>query len=574
MSNNCNQSYKLDYREIVDSIVAKSRENIDHLIQKYSDNRYVLTRLNNYLTNMPTMLENDYAAHIKRRDQAYRISETIRSVADDYIDANNYYYCSSSEIYFKYDSTHYFTYRDDTILYEIANLVNRDPVLSNYKYRVRHTILREIRERNILDSIPDTATIQIVVNSLLPLFLNNKTYVKYFLTVLGDIILKKDDDYTYLLDTSFKRFIKMLSDLAYQYFGSNNFTNIKYGYHEVQRNCRIIYADKNILINRYNNTIPNLLNNLECKNNNNFLDLFIVGVYYSNRYESSDGFLSSHDCELCVKTTVFILDDINHIIRDFITQTFQPFINDTTNIDDDNTNTNNTNNTKITNRNMNYLWRLYLSDNNLPNINFIANIKSGIRELVVYNAEIGIYTGVTSRKLPLIGNFLEFWNTTMEYREDNPIEGNLIEGNENEDYEISQTLIGLEISEIVGLFKYWLQLNNRSITGFSITETTVIDLILYYYDNIQIEDDKYISNIYSKLWNKNHSIMDFYNYYRDEYKTHTSSNSKSQTSKSLITKRPTANALYTLYCKWSKDTEKKFVVSKYYFLKFMETHII
>ena len=111
-----------------------------------------------------------------------------------------------------------------------------------------------------------------------------------------------------------------------------------------------------------------------------------------------------------------------------------------------------------------------------------------------------------------------------------------------------------------------MQLNNRSITGFSITETTVIDLILYYYDNIQIEDDKYIPNIYSKLWNKNESIVDFHNYYRDEYKSHTSSNSKSPTSKSLPGKSPTGNTLYTLYCKWSKDTERKFIVSKYYFL--------
>ena len=561
-NNNNNNNNNTNTQEIIDVITTLSRENIAKLTDQYRDNRYILNRINNYITNLPTMLEHDYVNYIKRQEHAYRVNESIRALTDNYIDTNNYYYCSSSEIYFKYDGSNYFTYRDDTILFEIASLVNRDPELLNYKHRIRQTIIREIKERNILDSIPDTATIQIIIHSLMPLFLNNKTYVKYFLAVLGDLILKKNDDYTYLIDNTYKRFIKTLSDLAYQYFGSNNFTNIKYGYHEVQRNCRIIYADKNILGNRYNNTIPNLLNNLNCKNNNNFLDLFIVGVYYSNRYENGDGFLVSHDCESNIKPSVMMLDNINHIIDDFVGQTFERCVNidntDTkTIIQDANIDERDTN--KITNRNMHYLWRLYLIDNNLPNINFITSIKTVLRNKIDYNQETCLYSGITSKKLPLISNFLLFWNTTIKYKDIEETETNTW----TEFDLFFHSSPGLEISEIVSLFKYWLHIGNKNIAGISITESSIIDLITYYYEAVHIEDDKYISCIFSTLWNKNQSILDYFNYYRDE-------NKKLDSTKKMSIN---PNHLYTPYCKWCKETDRKFIVGKYDFLKFASAYL-
>ncbi len=524
-----------DNKDIIELINSVGAKTIEDLTAKYKDNKFILNKINNYILNFSFYLENEHNNYISKLEKQDRISELSKEFVENYINSNNYFYCATSEIFFKYDGINYFTYRDDTILYEIGNSINRDDFLVNYKYKIKNSIIKEIKERNILDSIPDTSTIQLVVNNLLSIFLNNKIYVKYFLTILGDIILKKNEQYTYLIDTNFKRFIKMLSQLAYQYFGSNNFTSIKYGYHEIQKNCRIIYADKNMLANRYNNTIENLISNLKCKNSNNFLDVFIVGVYYSNRYENVDEFLLSHDCEQDIKNNIMLLDDVNNIIDKFISTTI-----DKSNIDDDSIH--------ITNRNMHYLWKQFLIDNNLPNINFSNSFKSILKSKIDFNNENDIYVGVTSKKLPLISNFLEFWSDTIKCN--------------NEDSKDNQDT-NLEISEIIYLFKYWISKNKYSQFNFTINETIIINLITHFFENVVIEEDKFIHNITCKLWDKNSCIQDFLKYFKVEYIV-----------SNKIKKLPiNINNLYSYYCKWCKHIDCKFVVGKYYFNKFIITNL-
>ena len=522
---------------IVFVIKTLGNKTLEELTSKYFDNHYILNKINNYIKNLPVYIENDNNNYIKRLERQDRVLEKTKEFVDNYINTNNYYYCANSEIYFKYDNINYFTYREDTILYEIGNSINRDEILVNSKHKVKNTIIKEIKERNILDSIPDTSTIQVVINNMLPLFLNNKIFVKYFLTILGDIIHKKNEQYTYLIDSTYKRFIKLLSQLAYQYFGTNNFTSIKYGYHEIQKNSRIIYTDKNLFSNRYNNTIENLINNLNCKNSNNFLDVFIVGVYYSNRYENADLFLCSHDCERHIKDNIMLLDNTNNLIDKFISTTLEK------------ANVEEIDNINITNRNMHYLWKQFLLDNNLPNINFANNFKIVLRSKIDYNVESDIYTGITSKKLPLISNFLDFWNNNILYNQGD----NLLENIDT----------NLEISEIVYLFKYWLTKNNNSNLNFSINETIIINLISHFFENITIEEDKFIYNISCKIWDKNDNILTFIKYFKDEYIN----------TNNIKTKNININILYTCYCKWCKQIECKFVIGKCYFNKFIINYL-
>lgn len=520
-------------QDIIDIINNVSSKTLKDLMEKYRENKYMLNKISSYISNLPMYLDNDYNNYIRKQQHLDKIADLTKEFIDNYINSNNYFYCSSSELFFKYDGTNYFTYRDDTILYEIGSNINRHDFLVNYKHKVKNAIIKEIKDRNILDSIPDTTTIQLVVNNMLPLFLNNKIFVKYFLTVLGDMILKKNEQYTYLIDNNYKRFIKMISQLAYQYFGSNYFTNIKYGYHELQKNCRIIYADKYLLANKYNNTLENLISNLKCKNSNNFLDVFIVGVYYSNRYENADQFISSHDCETDIKNNIMLLDDINNIINRFILTTLEKANKDE--ID----------NITISNRNMHYLWKQFLMDNNLPNINFTLNLKTVLRSQIEYNSDNDIYTGITSKKLPLISKFLEFWNETIVVN--------------NEEQEIDTNL---EVSEIVYLFKYWLNEKNSN-SNISINENIVINLISHFFENLVIEEDKFIYNIHCKLWDKNNNIVDFINYFKKEF-----------IDSNKIKRYPiNINIFYSNYCKWCKTIMLKFVVSKYYFNKFIISYM-
>ena len=547
-------------KDLINNIKKSAEQIINNLLNKYSNNNYVLNKMNNYINNLPIYLENDNTNNIKKIEKQDKIAEYSKQFIENYINSNNYYYCNSSEIYFKYDNYNYFTYRVDTILYEIGNLINRDDTLVNYKNKIKTSIIKEIHERNISDTIPDTNTIQLVVNSLMPIFLNNKTYVKYFLIIIGDSILKKNEEYTYLIDNTCKKFIKLLSQLAYQYFGSNNFTNIKYGYHEIQKNCRIIYIDKNLFTNKHNNIIDNLILNLNCKNNNNFLDLFIVGLYYSNRYENSDVFLFNYDCDSTIKDNIMLLDNINILIDKFIDNTIENCVNE----DIDNSNIKNSNiknsNIKINNKKMSYLWKLFLLENSLPNINLCTNFRSILRSKIEYNDNNDYYIGVTSKKLPLISCFMEFWNTTMIFDVNN-----------------STVDVILEISEIVSLFKYWISLNDRMLSNISISEITVQNLIMHFYESIIIEEDKYILNIKCKLWDKNKSIIDFIEYYKNEYlKNEYLKNEylKNEYLNNKIKKElVNVNNFYSIYCKWCKLNECKFIVGKCYFNKFIINYL-
>ena len=525
--------------EIIDYINNEATKNVILLTEKYKDNRYILNKINNYLNNLSNYLEIDNNNYIKKVERNDRILELSKEFIDKYINDNNYYYCTTSELFFKYDGLNYFTYRDDDIVYEIASQLNRDDFLVNYKTRIKNSIIKEIKERNILESIPDTATIQLVVNNMLPLFLNNKIYVKYFLTILGDTILKKNEHYTYLLYNNYKKFIRILSQLSYQYFGSNYFNNIKYGYHEIQKNCRIIYADKDLLENRYNNTIENLITNLKCKNSNNFLDVLMVGVYYSNRYENSEKFLHSDNCENIIKEKIMLLDDNNILVQKFISTSLEKCNNEE--ID----------NIKINNRNMQYLWKLFLIENNLPNINFVNNFKIILKQHFEYSQENDIYLGVTSKKLPLVKNFLDFWNTAIKYNDNSNCIIDTLNNNDFETY--------FEISEIVLLFKHWTVVENKTNNNvICINESTVVDLISHFYENVVIDEEKYIYNISTTLWDKNTDIIDFIKYFKTEYVDA----NKLKHSNINIT------ILYTNYCKWCKELKKKFVVGKNYFNKF------
>lgn len=527
----------INNQEIIDNINNKAIKILLELTDKHRENTYILNKINNYIHNMSICIENDYNNHIKKLEKRDRITELSKEFIDNYINSNNYFYCSTSEIFFKYDAYNYFTYRDDTILYEIAISINRDNFLQNYKHKIKNNIIREIKDRNIFDSIPDTYTIQLVVNNLLPLFLNNKIYVKYFLIILGDIIQKKNEQYTYLIDNTYKNLIKILSQLAYQYFGSNHFTNIKYGYHELQKNCRIIYADKNLLINKYSNTLDNLISNLKCKNSNNFLDVFIVGVYYSNRYENSDIYINSHECESKIKDNIMLLDNIDNLINQFISTNIEK-----ANIEEKD-------NINITSKNMHYLWKQFILDNNLPSINFSNNFKTILKSQFNYNIESDVYQGITSKNLPLVSNFIDFWTNNIVYNTDNT-DNITLETN-------------LEISEIMFLFKYWLNNNQNNNQNINITENIIINLITHFFEHIVIEDDKFIYNIHCKLWNKNRNIIEFIKYYKKEFIV------GDKNKKQYIN----INTFYSNYCKWGKLLENKFIVGKCYFNKFITNYI-
>ena len=75
----------------------------------------------------------------------------------------------------------------------------------DWKHKTNTTILKRIKEKSPLNAIPESATIQSVINMLCPLLFNTREQVKYFLTIIGDCLLAKTSfNLIYIISPLFK----------------------------------------------------------------------------------------------------------------------------------------------------------------------------------------------------------------------------------------------------------------------------------------------------------------------------------------------------------------------------------
>ena len=92
--------------------------------------------------------------------------------------------------------------------------------------------------------------------------------------------------------------------------------------------------------------------------------------------------------------------------------------------------------------------------------------------------------GINSKYLPSVCKFIQFWDETMEPDE---------------------TEIELEVGEISALFKKWCESKREHI--FNMNEKQVVDLITYFYPDVEIDQDKFVYKLRCSLWNKQMDIL-------------------------------------------------------------------
>jgi hypothetical protein len=95
------------------------------------------------------------------------------------------------------------------------------------KQQIKYKIHKKIKEISIYNTIPNSVTLQEVLSFLHPLLFTSKNAAKYFMTALGDIMMKKTLLY-YFLDPSMKPFIQTLQKWVSMYFCSNQLANFKF----------------------------------------------------------------------------------------------------------------------------------------------------------------------------------------------------------------------------------------------------------------------------------------------------------------------------------------------------------
>ena len=458
-------------------------QTINDLFEIYKYNPYILQRLQLYLTNLPTMLESDNKRY---EDRISRINELTLEQDNFYkvfLSKHQYFYMPYNNIFYEYDGKTYKIVKEDDIHHHLLSTITDEGKLMAWKHKTKQNIIKQIKERSLFKSVPETYTIQNVLSFLNTVF-ETKTETKYFLTIIGDCILRKNNysgsgtesGLMFFVSSNIKKLVSFIDSIAYITTGNSIMSNFISKYHDSHNLLlyRLIKTNDN-----FNSIATDLIKDVLNKIG---VDLLCVAAHYSERYNNSDHFLVNLPKEDSIKeyAMFFSINTTNKIVDEFVSQCIEPV-------------SVNENVYNLSWKNIHYIWKLYLSSINVPNMFYSNNLKTLLKERLSFTENTTIcsldiiFTNVTSKFLPNVSNFLSFWekhiiiyNTSHEYYD--------------EEY---------EIDEIASLYK----LTNK--TSVNISDKEMIKMIWhYFYPQVEVIDNKYITNIRCNLWSKHEDIND------------------------------------------------------------------
>jgi len=604
------------------------------LYQKYTDDDYLKTKLAMHIkTTLPNMIQQKCDERNMREERRKTLEETSEEFIREFINSSSYYYNPSIDLFFVYQHNTYKIINEDEIEHDIRTTITdqQNPELSIWKYKIKNSIIKKIKERDLLSSIPESVTIQRVLNALTPFIFKNKDSAKYFLTIIGDILLRKNTN-TYFIPSKTKHFISDLSEESYALFGTPNMMNhIKFKFYEhTYEECRIIDVVENIISFPFythnegikiglshsmssSSSLSSLANMVSSSGistpkspstpghgagnansaytsssiiqKQSMLDLFCVAAHYSTRFNSADLFIEKHCKDHAIRQHAFYLKNItdDEIMTKFISITMEPCQNASA---------------RITWKNMLYLWKLFVEEEKIPNVFFTNVLKKHLMKRFEWICEPlqtnvhetnsiieqtltaptdaqdtqEVFLNVTSKHLPLVGKFMSFWN---------------------ENITCNHSEIELEIDELSTLFlNYGNVYHGNQKNVQTITDQTILGFIRHFLPDICIEEDKYLMNIGCKLWDKKQEILACIEEFKKmhigngngtdisitslkgKHKNKDASVSASaqitNTTIPINTTLPISfpvHTIYDFYCKWGYKCNKM-VVSKRYFEKF------
>lgn len=483
---------------------------IGKLYERYKDNEYMLQRIYNHVhVYLPNTLENESKNREKKQNLNSYLSEEQQIFIQVFLSKNNYYYLSNNNFYYEYNGKDYFIVKEDEILHKLLSTISKDRILLQWKHKTKSNIIKQIKDRNLFSSIPETDTIQNILNVLYPNFFSSKNAAKYFLTIIGDNILKKNNDLTFIVSPKMRQFLDELESVATSSIGTGN-VSYKFvtKYHETHafNNCRLIRMNDNFSNEYWRELLKKIGLNLLC-----------VAAHYSNRHISSDNFLNSKsDDELANYSYTLKFTTENGLINNFIEQFVEKTSHDF----------------KVEWKNLHFVWKQFLSSNNLPNVIFSNNLKNYLKEKLEFEEASDSFIGITSKYLPLYKDFIEFWNETISICYSSDFENEL------------------EIEEICSLFKFWSKIKS------TLSEENIIKILKHFFAS-EIVEDKFILNVTSSIWNKSNDIQNSILYIKEQIKTNHNL--------SLIC----FDDLYNFYHKYCTNNSIKFIVSKRYFEKYL-----
>jgi hypothetical protein len=511
----------------------KCNEIIDTLIKKYEGNEYMTQRVYSHIINyLPNTLDNEFINYEKRINRNAYLTNEQQLFIQIFLSKNKYYYLHNNNFFYEYDGERYLIVKEDDIIHKLLSSISKDRILMQWKYKTKMNVIKLIKDRSLFTSIPETDTIQNILNFLYPSIFETKNTAKYFLTIIGDNIFKKNSNLIFLVSPKMKKILIELDNVALSSIGCNYSTNnfmTKYHENHSYENCRLIKINEKISVEYWRDILKKI-----------GLDLLCVATHYSKRYENSDKFIENKLDGTLISYSYYLKNSNQiNIINDFCSK-YIVDANDNMNIQN------------IEWKNLHFLWKQFLSNSCLPNIIYANSLKQLFKNKYNYNEENDEFIGITSKFLPIQSDFIKFWDNTIT----------TIQHEENAEALFDNDF---EIDEICSLFKIWSKENNLAIKNYNIDEDNVLKILKHFYPSIEIIDDRFVLNIKSIIWDKNSDINISFQYIKE---------------RSLMNNLTLVSIddAYSYYYKYCKLNDFKLIVNKRYFEKYLyfklNNHII
>jgi len=153
----------------------------------------------------------DYESRIKEiiKQNSFRLEEVYYKLCElNEVEKSNdeiirfffaqhfYYYNATTNLYIEYNDN-YKVIHENNMLHIILTFISKYQDIysfnSQQKQIIKSRIQKRIKDKSIYSNIPESCTLQKIISFLHPNIFSERNYAKYFMTVLGDIILKKTD---------------------------------------------------------------------------------------------------------------------------------------------------------------------------------------------------------------------------------------------------------------------------------------------------------------------------------------------------------------------------------------------
>ena len=423
---------------------------ITQLYDKHKKSPKTIEKLTYYIEKQLPALLDKYDAQEKRR--IYLEKESKRYINSFLSHPEfQYFYIKNTDTFIEYNGCDYKIIPEDNLWFKILNDITEKKTLLEWKQQIKSQIIERIKNKKILDSIPESQTIQNMINFFTPILFSNKEKVKYFFAIIGDNILGKSIQNNYFVQEKSKDFFEILENLSGYYFDNNlNITNnFKFKYRGQSYNSsRLIY---------FNNNIKNKSVWFSFIKDN-FLNFIVLCSHYSTRYVNAENYCLQRN--QAFKNEIYFLK--NNTKEQIVNNFIQKYTDDCSG-------------NKVHSKDMQFLWNMFLKEKNIENIIYKVELENIIRNKLTYNS--GHYLNIKTSYEVKIKVFKTFFDKYIIYDDDDE----------------------LEISEIHKI----LQNNNEC----NISENLLEELISHY-TTYRSEDGKTIKNISCKLWNKQNEILE------------------------------------------------------------------